>query len=1000
MNKTTLTTLAALGLTIVAPCHAAPVASVSNAAIEARFENGELIIESKQAGPAKLVSRPLDGQATATVQGTALRLFRPDKRPLLSVTIAKNSPFALVQSMHQEPKEGTNLKNDRFLDAKLDLGIPAQKLATLGTTGLTGVDQHPGSHVFLAIADPATRRGMVAGFTTFKKADGILFSGRNGDAVTFAAQNDYGRYLLPAGKTVSGETLAIGFFADARLGLEQWADATAKVHNIRLKPRMAGYCTWYSQPHGGAGDEKNIRVVTDFAAKELAPFGFNYVQIDDYWQDGERRKGPAKVFERVNPKGPYPSGMKPSADYIRSKGLTAGIWYMPFSGDHEDPWFQDKLDWFAKNPDGTPYFTSWGGGSLDLTNPKVQDYVERIAKLTTKDWGYRFLKLDGLWTGFAAAQTYIANGYKPDDLGIATVHNPKLTPYEAYQQAFARLRKGSADGTYILGCCAPQNMRSFSGAIGNVDAMRVGPDNGPDWSTLQAGPIHGSNRYFFHNRIWHNDPDPVYIRASVPIDQARTIVSWVAMSGMLNASSEWYPNLPAERVDLLRRSLPAHNFNARPLDLFETALPQVWHVANPAQPNRHLISLFHWNAYAPGNISRTIDKLDLPAGETWVGYEYWSNTLVAPFSDRLETSIAPASCKIISLVALRPNPQILGSSRHITQGLMDLRDEAWSASKSTLSASSDVIAKDPYEVRILASGDASKAAMVTLDKASTKAGVTAEIQQRGSLVRLTLKSPDSRRISWSLKFEKTADAAIANVSVKNLAVKSAAYGRVELAWEKSNHLWIVRRDGGQPVLVDQASYVDSSPTPGREHVYEVAVWSGQKSGAPLSIKATTPSIPDLGPLPPAPEIHLSDLEPQEASAGSGQVQKDKTSVGSALTIGGERFERGIGTHANSVITYPLKPEYRRFVAVAGLDDMQRKQKSGSVEFIVCIVREDRTLSESARSPKLTWDKAGRWHFDIPIPTGARAIQLVVEDAGDGNNGDLADWARAGFSTKE
>jgi len=998
MKKLTCVTITALAFAIAATAHAAPAVAVSNAAIEARFENGDLIIESKQAGPAKFVARPLDGQATATVEGRELKLSRPDKRPLLTVTIPEDSAFAFVNSVHLEPQAGTNLKTDRFLEGKLDLGLPAQKLSVLGTAGLTGVDQHPGSHAFLAVADPATRRGMVAGFTTFKKADGILFSGRNGDAVTFAAQNDYGRNLLPAGKTFTSDTLAIGFFPDARLGLEQWADATAKANNIRIKPRMAGYCSWYSQPHGGACDEKNIRTIADFAAKELAPYGFNYVQIDDQWQDGKIRKGPAKVFERINPQGPYPSGMKPTADYIKSKGLKAGLWYMPFSGDHEDPWFQDKLHWFAKNADGTPYFTSWGGTSLDLTNPEVQDYIHRIAKLTTQDWGYRMLKLDGLWTGFAAAQTYVANGYKVDDLGNAKVHNPELTPYEAYQQAFRKIRDGVGEETYILGCCANQNMRSFSGAIGNVDAMRIGPDNAPDWGSLCTGPWHGTNRYFFHGRIWHNDPDPVYVRASVPIAHARAIVSWVAITGMLNASSEWYPTLPADRVDLLRRSLPSHNFPARPLDLFETGHAQVWHVQNPAQPLRHLISLFEWSGRNSSKISRPIDKLDLPAGETWVGYEYWSDSLVAPFSERLETTLAPASCKILSLVALRPYPQVLGTSRHITQGLMDLHDETWTAAKSTLSASSDLVANDPYQVRILASGDVSKAAAVTLDEASTKSGVTAEIQQRGPLVRLTLNSPDSRRVSWSLKFEKAAEAP--DAPVQNLAVKSSVYGRVDLAWDKSDNLWIVQRDGGAPVIVDQPAFTDESPEPGREHEYQVSVWSGQKSGAPTSVKATTPADPSPGPVPPAPDIHLSDLQPQEATAGFGQVQKDKSSAGTPLSINGERFERGIGTHAESTITYALKPEYRRFVAVAGLDDNQRREKDGSVEFIVRIVREDRTTAEAARSPKLRWDKAARWHFDIPISSGARSIQLIVKDAGDGIRCDHADWANAGFSTKQ
>lgn len=988
-------------LALLAPIRGSAASALSNNAIEARFDaaSGELVIESKQARPAKLVIRPFDGQATASVEGREMRLFRPDRRPWLTISLPEESPFVFLRTLHHEPQAGNNLKTDRFFDAKLDLGIPPDQLRALGTTGLTQVDKHRGSHVFLAVADPATRRGMVAGFVTFQKADGILFSGRDGDSVTFAAQNDYGRFLLPADKTVSGETLALGFFADARIGLEQWADATAKANNIRLKPRMNGYCTWYSQPHGGASDEKHVLELADFTAKELAPFGFNYVQIDDFWQDGARRKGPAKVFERVNPKGPYPSGMKPVADHIRSKNLVAGIWYMPFAGDQDDPWFQDKLHWFAKKPDGSTYFTNWGGGSLDLTHPEVQQYISRIAKLITQDWGYKFLKLDGLWTGLANAQTYVANGYQPDDLGVATVHNPNLTPFEAYHQGFRTLREAAGQDTYILGCCASQNMRSFAAAIGHVDAMRIGPDNAPNWQSLKAGPWHGSNRYFFQGRIWHNDPDPVYVRASVPLAHARTICSWVTVTGMFNASSEWYPSLPADRLDLLRRTLPSHNFTARPLDLFENEFAQVWHVSNPAQPQRHLLALFQWDDNKPGTFSRTTSQLDLPPGETWVGYEYWSDTLIAPFSDRFETTVAPTSCKVIALVPARPYPQVLGTSRHITQGLMDLHDEKWTSSNSKLSAASDLVANDRCEVRILAAGDAASAASVTLDDASVKAGATAVINQRGPLIRLALNSPVSRRVSWSIQFAPSTKSGSDTNSVTDLKVQSTAYERVQIAWKKSNHLWTVRRDGATAVIVDEPTFVDEGPNPGHEHVYEVATWPGD-TGSPVSVTAKIPTEPTLGPVPPTPDVHLSDLTPQSVNNSAAQMQKDRSTAGKPLGVGGERFERGIGTHANSVITYPLKPQYQRFVAVAGLDDSQIADKGGSVLFRVRIVREDMKVSENARSPVLRWDKSTRWHFDVPIPAGARAIELVVEDGGDGVRCDHGDWANAGFVTKE
>ena len=969
---------------------------LENPFLRVTFDSGDLVIEARQGSPGKLTMRPLDGKAAAAKDGRTIRLTDTTNHQGLDVELPAESPFALLSSTHQAGKPETNLPTDRFCEGRIELGLPVEKLKVLGTAGLTQPDGHPGSHVFLAVADPESRRGLVAGFLTFEKADGILFTSVENHQLTFAAQNDYGRFLLPVGKPVRSETLAVGFFADARFGLEEWASATAKANHIALKPRMNGYCTWYSQPYGGASDEKHIVELTEFASKELQPYGFNYVQIDDMWQDGARRHGPAKVFTRVNPKGPYPSGMKGPADAIRAKGMVAGLWYMPFSGDQDDPWFQDKKDWFAKKPDGSVYFTDWGGGAFDLTNPKVRDYVKDLARLTTQDWGYRFLKLDGLWTGLANAQLYVANGYKPDDLGLAAVHDPSLTPFQAYHMAFRGLRQGAGPDTYILGCCASQNMRSLGAAIGMVDAMRIGPDNGPDWGSLQRGPWHGTNRYFFNNRIWHNDPDPVYVRASVPLAHARAICSWVALSGALHASSEWLAGLPAERLDLLRRCLPAHNFPARPVDLFERDLARVWRVADPARPERLVVGLFNWDSNKSERFSIPVDRLDLPAGQTWVGYEYWSNTLVAPFTGQLETTLPAASCQVIALVPVSAHPQVLATSRHITQGLLDLGDEKWN-DQGTLGAACAVVANDPCEVRILGAGRWVRATTCELDEASRKAGATASVSQRGPLVRLTLRSPDSRPVKWTLRFEAARE--VTDPAVSGLKPETVEYGRVRLVWEASDNLWMVRRDDGPAVIVDQPSFTDEAPEPGQEHVYQVSVY-GAKASPAATVKVTTPAEPKPGPLPPTPDVFLTDLTPSKATTGWGSVKKNQSAGGKAITIGGKTFGHGLGVHAPSVLVFPLKPEYRRFVAVAGLDDEQRFENDGSVVFRVRIVREDRSTSENARSPVLTWKKEGRWHFDVPIPSGATALDLVVDDAGDGFRCDHADWAEAGFVTKE
>jgi alpha galactosidase C-like protein len=96
----------------------------------------------------------------------------------------------------------------------------------------------------------------------------------------------------------------------------------AKVYRVKLKPQPVGYCTWY---HAHASSEKELPAQTAFAADNLKPFGFSFIQIDDGWQDGLKANGPMKNFSQVKSTGPYPSGMKSTAADIIAHGLTPDL---------------------------------------------------------------------------------------------------------------------------------------------------------------------------------------------------------------------------------------------------------------------------------------------------------------------------------------------------------------------------------------------------------------------------------------------------------------------------------------------------------------------------------------------------------------------------------------------------------------------------------------------------------------------------------------------------
>jgi hypothetical protein len=735
------------------------VPTIENAFLKVRYEPeaDELSVHSKATARDVLRRIKLNGKrGAATVArvrdpvygaGHALRFAYSDGGGD-SVTLFEKLPFALFRStVKNDGNETKVVKSARPWSARADIGRPAAELKTFGTGGLLAADKNPGSYAWLAVADPASRAGVVFGTLSHERGSGVWFTRVQKDAVNIDAQLDFGRLAIPAGESAKLETLAVGYFNDVRLGLEAWADAVARVHNVRLPPQPAGYCTWYSKPHGGASDEKHLAELAEFAAKELAPFGFSVVQIDDKWQSGVSTNGPRRNFTTHDPEGPYPTGMKAAADHVSSLGLTPGLWFMPFAGTHYDPFFKDHQDWFVKRENGAPYETQWGGTCMDLTNPAARKHVRSVAHRMAHEWGFRYLKLDGLWTGTATPLRYVNSGYEADDIGDAVFHDPNKTNIEAYRSGLRLVREAVGPDVFLLGCNGPQNMRSYGGAFGLVDAMRVGPDNNADWKRLIRGPEFGSRHYFLHGRVWYNDPDPVYVRDSMPLKHAQLICSWVALTGQLNLSSEWLPGLNSERVDLLKRTMPAHGLKPRPADLLEHDPPRLWLLTDDRKPRRDVIGIFNWES-CEREIDYPLEQLGLDAGVVYAAFDYWANEPALAIKGRLKLKVPGESCVILAVRPRANHPQLLSTSRHVTQGVIEVTAETWDAESQTLSGESHVVGGDPYELRIALPTEQ----VAEVNASSGGEEIESELATTTGLVRVSIKSAKSQSVRWSVRF--------------------------------------------------------------------------------------------------------------------------------------------------------------------------------------------------------------------------------------------------------
>ncbi len=912
----------------------------------------------------------------------------------VSAMVFPNVPFALFKASLRNGGGEARVENQVALfSAALDLGRPASELKAIGTGGLLDVEKNTGSYAWLAVAEPQSRSGVVAAWLTHDRGSGVVLSPVSNGQVRIEAQVDYGRLRIKPGASAETETLAVGFFDDARIGLEAWADAVAKNYAIKLPPQPSGFCTWYTEKHSGACDETNLAELAAFAAKELKPFGFDFVQIDDHWQAGKSKNGPCREFMNAKTNGPYPSGMKATAENISKLGLTPGIWFMPFAGTSYDTFFLDHQDWFYKDKDGKPFEARWGGTCLDMTVPGARDYLKNLVHRIAHEWGYKVFKMDGLWTGTGTRLMYVNNGYKWDEMGEAAPADPDKTQIEAYRDGLKLVRQTAGPDVFLLGCCVSQNMRSFGGAFGLLDAMRVGPDTGAG----HIGAPHASRNYFLQGRVWQNDPDCVSVRTKTPLEQARVNASFTAITGDLFYNSDWMPDLPAERLDILKRTMPAHGLAARPADYFENDPARIWVLTDTRrQPRRDVVALINWEQKKPVDISISTARLGLPAAKEYVAFDFWSDTFLAPFSGELHATLPAASCRVLAIRPASAAPQLLSTSRHVTQGIVDVIEEKWDEAAKTLSGKSRVVANDPYELRVIVPvGDSWTAKEFSVPGSDAKA----EIKQDGPRIRAKISSATSREILWQIKFEKSRVEIPAPKPVTGLKAEPT-FEFVTLSWQESGaDGYRITRDDGATFESVKGTFVDSTIGHGKKYRYTVAAlgWGGAVSD-PAAVEVATAAEPARLPKPPAPQIQISSLKPETAQSGFGKPQSDKSIEGKPLTVDGVHYEKGIGTHAKSLLVYKIPAGAKRFVAVAGLDDEKRDDERSSVVFEV--YGDVKEMGEPpvllAKTPELKSGKIRSWNIDVELNSRFKELRLVVDDAGDGDKADHADWADAGF----
>jgi alpha-galactosidase len=134
-------------------------------------------------------------------------------------------------------------------------------------------------------------------------------------------------------------------------------------------------------------------------------------------------------------------------------------------------------------------------------------------------------------------------------------------------------------------------------------------------------------------------------------------------------------------------------------------------------------------------------------------------------------------------------------------------------------------------------------------------------------------------------------------------------------------------------------------------------------------------------------VPLESVKLDYLEQGWGQPHAGASVDGHPLSIGGKKFEHGLGTHAQSTLRVALHGDAERFTAMVGVDDEVNTR--GSITFK--LTGDGKTLWESAVM------RGGQAAAPVTVDLrGVKTLVLSVGDGGDGIDFDHADWAEAKF----
>ena len=248
---------------------------------------------------------------------------------------------------------------------------------------------------------------------------------------------------------------------------------------------------------------------------------------------------------------------------------------------------------------------------------------------------------------------------------------------------------------------------------------------------------------------------PAYLELGKVDDVDETFLNGVK----LGATGAFPPNYRSEWQAYRRYRIPVDALNwggenVLAVRVYDGAGPGgIWNVRRDLPPAQWVVEgAPRWWTVALVNWEDEPRQLAVPLGTLGIGgakfdaYDVWRDAPFALPKDVLAAALEPHSTLTVALRAAAAHPQVIGTTRHLVQGAVDIADETWDAPTRTLKARSVNLDSRAYAVTV--------SVPKGIRPGTCKADVPCTVRrlESGHAVIEWAAGGDGRDIRWELSF--------------------------------------------------------------------------------------------------------------------------------------------------------------------------------------------------------------------------------------------------------